>query len=151
MSLFPGVEPEQGAEGPQEPDRVRLSEEAQPDREEPQTQHQEEVSQGGAEAVWAGSAPVTKWLFPPLSEPHKPAQRELKALDREIEKQTVQLREWQMEELLQLWQQLHVLEQEKRWRHQHEVRTTSRWMSARQTPTDVHPSAAGLPEAEGDR
>lgn len=48
-------------------------------------------------------------------------QRELTALDQEIEQQTVQLREWQMQELLSLRQQLHELEQEMQQRHQQEV------------------------------
>lgn len=60
------MEPEQGAEESQQPDPVGLSEEAQPDREEPQTQHQEKVGQGGwVEAVWVRSAPMTRWLFSP--------------------------------------------------------------------------------------
>lgn len=72
------------------------------------------------------SAPIpSPWLSPPLSEPHEPAQRELTALDREIEKQTVQLREWQMQELLKLRQQLHALERELQLSHQQEVSTTS--------------------------
>uniref|UniRef100_H3C925 1-phosphatidylinositol 4,5-bisphosphate phosphodiesterase n=1 Tax=Tetraodon nigroviridis TaxID=99883 RepID=H3C925_TETNG len=54
-------------------------------------------------------------------EPQEPAQRELTALDREIEKQTVQLREWQLQELLQLRQELHALEQETQRRHQQEA------------------------------
>ncbi|XP_049613736.1 1-phosphatidylinositol 4,5-bisphosphate phosphodiesterase beta-3 isoform X2 [Syngnathus scovelli] len=47
------------------------------------------------------------------NEPQEPVQRELSALDQEHEKNTVQLREWQMQELLRLRQQLHLLEQEK--------------------------------------
>ncbi|CAJ1086397.1 -phosphatidylinositol 4%2C5-bisphosphate phosphodiesterase beta-3 [Xyrichtys novacula] len=43
------------------------------------------------------------------NEPPEPVQRELTALDQEIEK----LREWQMQELLKLRQQLHKLEREK--------------------------------------
>lgn len=116
-----GVEPEQGAEEPQQPDPLGLSEEAQPDREEPQTQHQEKVSQHGRRLCgWRGRS-HDQLAFPPLSEPHEPAQRELTALDREIEKQTVQLREWQMQELLTLRQQLHALEREVQQRHQQEV------------------------------
>uniref|UniRef100_A0A8C4HJG7 1-phosphatidylinositol 4,5-bisphosphate phosphodiesterase n=1 Tax=Dicentrarchus labrax TaxID=13489 RepID=A0A8C4HJG7_DICLA len=42
------------------------------------------------------------------NEPPEPVQSELTALNQEIEKQTVQLREWQMQELLKLRQQLHV-------------------------------------------
>lgn len=58
------------------------------------------------------------------SEPQEPVQRELTALDQEIEKQTVQLREWQMQELLKLRQQLHILEREKQQRHLQEVNVT---------------------------
>uniref|UniRef100_A0A3Q2Y959 1-phosphatidylinositol 4,5-bisphosphate phosphodiesterase n=1 Tax=Hippocampus comes TaxID=109280 RepID=A0A3Q2Y959_HIPCM len=47
------------------------------------------------------------------NEPQEPVQRELLALDQEHEKKTVQLREWQMQELLKLRQQLHLLEREK--------------------------------------
>lgn len=53
-------------------------------------------------------------------------QRELTALDREIEKQTVQLREWQMQELLKLRQQLHKLEKEAQEAHLQEVTPPSR-------------------------
>lgn len=60
------------------------------------------------------------------SEPHEPVQRELTALDREIEKQTVQLREWQMQELLKLRQQLHKLEKEMQEAHLQEVTPPSR-------------------------
>lgn len=56
-----------------------------------------------------------------FSEPHEPVQHELTALDREIEKQTVQLREWQMQELLKLRQQLHKLEKERQQTHLQEV------------------------------
>ncbi|KAK5893669.1 hypothetical protein CgunFtcFv8_006520 [Champsocephalus gunnari] len=47
------------------------------------------------------------------NEPNEPVQRELSALDQELEKQSVQLREWQMQELLKLRQQLHLPEREK--------------------------------------
>uniref|UniRef100_A0A665TU39 Phosphoinositide phospholipase C n=1 Tax=Echeneis naucrates TaxID=173247 RepID=A0A665TU39_ECHNA len=47
------------------------------------------------------------------SEPPELVQRELTALDQELEKQTVQLREWQMQELLKLRQELHSLERGK--------------------------------------
>uniref|UniRef100_A0A8D3B6A9 1-phosphatidylinositol 4,5-bisphosphate phosphodiesterase n=1 Tax=Scophthalmus maximus TaxID=52904 RepID=A0A8D3B6A9_SCOMX len=50
-----------------------------------------------------------------------PVQRELTALDQELEKQTVQLREWQMQELLQLRQKLHLLEREKQQTHLQEA------------------------------
>uniref|UniRef100_A0A7N9AV74 1-phosphatidylinositol 4,5-bisphosphate phosphodiesterase n=1 Tax=Mastacembelus armatus TaxID=205130 RepID=A0A7N9AV74_9TELE len=43
--------------------------------------------------------------------------RELTALNQELEKQTVQLREWQMQELLKLRQELHSLEREKKKAH----------------------------------
>uniref|UniRef100_A0AAQ4S5E0 Phosphoinositide phospholipase C n=1 Tax=Gasterosteus aculeatus aculeatus TaxID=481459 RepID=A0AAQ4S5E0_GASAC len=57
-----------------------------------------------------------------LKKPHDPVQRDLTALDQELEKQTVQLREWQMQELLKLRQQLHSLEREKHQTHLQEVR-----------------------------
>lgn len=60
-----------------------------------------------------------------FSEPQEPVQRELTALDQEIEKQTVQLREWQMQELLKLRQQLHTPEREKQQTHLQEVITHS--------------------------
>ncbi|KAI4808362.1 hypothetical protein KUCAC02_000426 [Chaenocephalus aceratus] len=47
------------------------------------------------------------------NESNEPVQRELTALDQELEKQSVQLREWQMQELLKLRQQLHLPEREK--------------------------------------
>lgn len=47
------------------------------------------------------------------NEPQEPMQRELTALDQELEKQTVQLREWQMQELVKVRQQLHSLERER--------------------------------------
>lgn len=56
------------------------------------------------------------------SEPYEPVQRELTALDREIEKQTVQLREWQMQELLNLRQKLHAMEREAQQTHLQEVK-----------------------------
>lgn len=56
-----------------------------------------------------------------LSEPPEPVQRELTALDQEIEKQTVQLREWQMQELLKLRRQLYSVEREKQQTHLQEV------------------------------
>uniref|UniRef100_A0A3Q4BH44 1-phosphatidylinositol 4,5-bisphosphate phosphodiesterase n=1 Tax=Mola mola TaxID=94237 RepID=A0A3Q4BH44_MOLML len=55
------------------------------------------------------------------NESQETVQRELTALDHEIEKQTVQLREWQMQELLKLRQQLHVLEREKQKKHLQEA------------------------------
>lgn len=58
-----------------------------------------------------------------FSEPHEPVQRELTALDQELEKQTVQLREWQLQELLKLRQELHSLEKEKQQTHLQEVTT----------------------------
>ncbi|KAG7497523.1 1-phosphatidylinositol 4,5-bisphosphate phosphodiesterase beta-3 [Solea senegalensis] len=51
------------------------------------------------------------------NEPHEPVQSELTALDQELEKQKVQLREWQMQELLKLRQELHALEREKQHAH----------------------------------
>ncbi|XP_061664558.1 1-phosphatidylinositol 4,5-bisphosphate phosphodiesterase beta-3 isoform X1 [Syngnathoides biaculeatus] len=47
------------------------------------------------------------------NEPQEPVRRELSALDREHETKTVQLREWEMQELLNLRQQLHSLERDK--------------------------------------
>nr|XP_046236301.1 1-phosphatidylinositol 4,5-bisphosphate phosphodiesterase beta-3 [Scatophagus argus] len=55
------------------------------------------------------------------NEPPEPAQRELSAFDQEIEKQTVQLKEWQMQELLKLRRQLHTLEREKQEAHLQEA------------------------------
>uniref|UniRef100_A0A665TQC7 Phosphoinositide phospholipase C n=1 Tax=Echeneis naucrates TaxID=173247 RepID=A0A665TQC7_ECHNA len=51
------------------------------------------------------------------AEPPELVQRELTALDQELEKQTVQLREWQMQELLKLRQELHSLERGKQQVH----------------------------------
>ncbi|XP_061524660.1 LOW QUALITY PROTEIN: 1-phosphatidylinositol 4,5-bisphosphate phosphodiesterase beta-3-like [Phycodurus eques] len=47
------------------------------------------------------------------NEPQEPVRRELSALDQEHETKTVQLREWEMQELLTLRQKLHSLEREK--------------------------------------
>ncbi|KAK9524620.1 hypothetical protein VZT92_016997 [Zoarces viviparus] len=55
------------------------------------------------------------------NEPPDPMQRELTALDQELEKQTVQLREWQMQELLKLRQQLHSPEREMQQTHLREA------------------------------
>ncbi|XP_075943039.1 1-phosphatidylinositol 4,5-bisphosphate phosphodiesterase beta-3 isoform X1 [Anarhichas minor] len=55
------------------------------------------------------------------NEPPDPIQRELTALDQELEKQTVQLREWQMQELLKLRQQLHSPERETQQTHLREA------------------------------
>ncbi|XP_031706702.1 1-phosphatidylinositol 4,5-bisphosphate phosphodiesterase beta-3 isoform X2 [Anarrhichthys ocellatus] len=55
------------------------------------------------------------------NEPPDPMQRELTALDQELEKQTVQLREWQMQELLKLRQQLHLPERETQQTHLREA------------------------------
>ncbi|KAM7377459.1 hypothetical protein PAMA_013983 [Pampus argenteus] len=55
------------------------------------------------------------------NEPHEPVQRELTALDQEIEKQTVQLREWQMQELLHLRRQQHSMERERQQIHLQEA------------------------------
>ncbi|XP_033992419.1 1-phosphatidylinositol 4,5-bisphosphate phosphodiesterase beta-3 isoform X1 [Trematomus bernacchii] len=56
-----------------------------------------------------------------INEPNEPVQRELTALDQELEKQSVQLREWQMQELLKLRQQLHLPEREKQQTHLQEA------------------------------
>uniref|UniRef100_A0A3Q3KDS8 1-phosphatidylinositol 4,5-bisphosphate phosphodiesterase n=1 Tax=Monopterus albus TaxID=43700 RepID=A0A3Q3KDS8_MONAL len=56
-----------------------------------------------------------------FSEPQEPVQHELNALDQELEKQTVQLREWQMQELLKFRQELHSLEREMQKTHLQEV------------------------------
>lgn len=55
------------------------------------------------------------------NEPQEPVQHELNALDQELEKQTVQLREWQMQELLKLRQELHSLEREMQKTHLQEA------------------------------
>uniref|UniRef100_A0AAQ6AFZ7 1-phosphatidylinositol 4,5-bisphosphate phosphodiesterase n=1 Tax=Amphiprion ocellaris TaxID=80972 RepID=A0AAQ6AFZ7_AMPOC len=55
------------------------------------------------------------------NEPYEPVQRELKELDQELEKQTVQLREWQMQELLKLRQELHSIERERQQTHLQEA------------------------------
>ncbi|KAM4536564.1 1-phosphatidylinositol 4,5-bisphosphate phosphodiesterase beta-3 [Odontesthes bonariensis] len=55
------------------------------------------------------------------NEPPEPVQGELTALDQELEKQTVQLQEWQMQELLKLRQKLHLLEREKQQTHLQEA------------------------------
>ncbi|CAK6967958.1 -phosphatidylinositol 4%2C5-bisphosphate phosphodiesterase beta-3 [Scomber scombrus] len=55
------------------------------------------------------------------NEPQEPVQRELTALDQELEKQVVQLREWQMQELLKLRQQQHTVEREKQQTHLQEA------------------------------
>uniref|UniRef100_A0A7N6FEL8 1-phosphatidylinositol 4,5-bisphosphate phosphodiesterase n=1 Tax=Anabas testudineus TaxID=64144 RepID=A0A7N6FEL8_ANATE len=47
------------------------------------------------------------------NEPHEPVQHQLNALDHELEKQTLQLKEGQMQELLKLRQELHIQEREK--------------------------------------
>ncbi|XP_046706996.1 1-phosphatidylinositol 4,5-bisphosphate phosphodiesterase beta-3 isoform X2 [Silurus meridionalis] len=51
------------------------------------------------------------------NEPEEPVRTELSALARELEKQTVQLREWQMQELLELRKKQHLLEREKKYAH----------------------------------
>ncbi|CAB1351362.1 unnamed protein product, partial [Coregonus sp. 'balchen'] len=55
------------------------------------------------------------------NEPAEPVQRQLTALEMELQKQTVQLREWQMQELLKLRQQQHTLEREKKHTHLREL------------------------------
>uniref|UniRef100_A0A7N6BLV7 Phosphoinositide phospholipase C n=1 Tax=Anabas testudineus TaxID=64144 RepID=A0A7N6BLV7_ANATE len=54
-------------------------------------------------------------------EPHEPVQHQLNALDHELEKQTLQLKEGQMQELLKLRQELHIQEREK----QHKLKQTA--------------------------
>ncbi|XP_075996015.1 1-phosphatidylinositol 4,5-bisphosphate phosphodiesterase beta-3 [Genypterus blacodes] len=51
------------------------------------------------------------------NEAPEPVQHQLTALDQEFEKQTVQLKEWQMQELLKLRQQQHTLERERKQTH----------------------------------
>ncbi|XP_060774347.1 1-phosphatidylinositol 4,5-bisphosphate phosphodiesterase beta-3 isoform X2 [Neoarius graeffei] len=51
------------------------------------------------------------------NEPQEPVRTELSALEMELEKQTVQLREWQMQELLELRKKQHQLEREKKYAH----------------------------------
>uniref|UniRef100_A0A672YHP3 1-phosphatidylinositol 4,5-bisphosphate phosphodiesterase n=1 Tax=Sphaeramia orbicularis TaxID=375764 RepID=A0A672YHP3_9TELE len=55
------------------------------------------------------------------NEPNEPVQQELTALDQEIAKQTLQLKEWQMQELLKLRQQLHTVERAKQQAHLEEA------------------------------
>ncbi|KAM9717092.1 1-phosphatidylinositol 4,5-bisphosphate phosphodiesterase beta-3 isoform 2-T2 [Menidia menidia] len=55
------------------------------------------------------------------NEPPEPVQSELTALERELEKQTAQLREGNMQELLKLRQKLHVLERERQQTHLEEA------------------------------
>ncbi|KAM3857781.1 1-phosphatidylinositol 4,5-bisphosphate phosphodiesterase beta-3 [Diretmus argenteus] len=55
------------------------------------------------------------------NEPQEPVQTQLTALEQELQKQTVQLREWQMQELLKLRQQQHTLEKEKKHTHTQQV------------------------------
>lgn len=51
------------------------------------------------------------------NEPEEPVRTELSALQVELEKQTVQLREWQMQELLELRKKQHQLERQKKHAH----------------------------------
>lgn len=67
------------------------------------------------------------------SESQEQAQHQLTTLDQEIEKQTVQLREWQLKELVKLRQQLHMPEREKQQMHLQEVRMRRHLL----TPTDT--------------
>uniref|UniRef100_UPI003AAA6303 1-phosphatidylinositol 4,5-bisphosphate phosphodiesterase beta-3 n=1 Tax=Centroberyx gerrardi TaxID=166262 RepID=UPI003AAA6303 len=55
------------------------------------------------------------------NEPQEPVQRQLTALDQELQKQTVQLREWQMQDLLKLRRQQHTLERERKQTHLQEA------------------------------
>lgn len=55
------------------------------------------------------------------NESQEQAQHQLTTLDQEIEKQTVQLREWQLKELVKLRQQLHMPEREKQQMHLQEA------------------------------
>lgn len=55
------------------------------------------------------------------NEPNEPVQQELTALDQEIAKQTLQLKEWQMQELLKLRQQLHTVERARQQAHLQEA------------------------------
>uniref|UniRef100_A0A8C7WBT2 Phosphoinositide phospholipase C n=1 Tax=Oncorhynchus mykiss TaxID=8022 RepID=A0A8C7WBT2_ONCMY len=61
--------------------------------------------------------------------------RQLTALEMELQKQTVQLREWQMQELLKLRQQQHTLEREKKHTHLREVCTHARTQAHAHTHT----------------
>ncbi|KAK3567675.1 hypothetical protein QTP86_020610 [Hemibagrus guttatus] len=51
------------------------------------------------------------------NEPEEPVRTELDQLKKELEKQTVQLREWQMQELLDLRKKQHQLERQKKYAH----------------------------------
>ncbi|XP_056156127.1 1-phosphatidylinositol 4,5-bisphosphate phosphodiesterase beta-3 [Lampris incognitus] len=55
------------------------------------------------------------------NEPQEPVRKQLTALEQELQKQTVQLREWQMQELLKLRQEQHTLERERRHTHLQEA------------------------------
>lgn len=55
------------------------------------------------------------------NEPQEPVQHQLTALNQEIEKQNIQLREWQMQELLKYRQELHLLERAKQKAHLQEA------------------------------
>uniref|UniRef100_A0A8C7TY14 1-phosphatidylinositol 4,5-bisphosphate phosphodiesterase n=1 Tax=Oncorhynchus mykiss TaxID=8022 RepID=A0A8C7TY14_ONCMY len=68
-------------------------------------------------------------------DPAEPVQRQLTALEMELQKQTVQLREWQMQELLKLRQQQHTLEREKKHTHLREVCTHARTQAHAHTHT----------------
>uniref|UniRef100_A0A8C7KKC7 Phosphoinositide phospholipase C n=1 Tax=Oncorhynchus kisutch TaxID=8019 RepID=A0A8C7KKC7_ONCKI len=71
-------------------------------------------------------------------EPAEPVQRQLTALEMELQKQTVQLREWQMQELLKLRQQQHTLEREKKHTHLREVCTHAPKHIRMRTRTHMH-------------
>lgn len=55
------------------------------------------------------------------NEPHDPIRQELSVLDQEIAKQNLQLKEWQMQELLKLRQELHAVERKKQEAHLQEA------------------------------
>lgn len=60
-----------------------------------------------------------------ISEPQERIHHELKSLDQELEKQTVQLKEGHMQELLKLRQRLYLEEREKQHADLKEVTTTT--------------------------
>uniref|UniRef100_A0A8C8LRR1 Phosphoinositide phospholipase C n=1 Tax=Oncorhynchus tshawytscha TaxID=74940 RepID=A0A8C8LRR1_ONCTS len=73
----------------------------------------------------------------------EPVQRQLTALEMELQKQTVQLREWQMQELLKLRQQQHTLEREKKHTHLREVCTHPSTYACAHAHTCTHTPTRG--------
>lgn len=78
------------------------------------------IKVGVDDCIWPMYVSVSLGVF---SEPQEPVQRKLTELDQEFEKQAVQLRESETQELLKLRQELHLLEREKQKQHLGEVTT----------------------------